>query len=188
MTFSIRDLESPYSYLEASESAPSSDSETLHDDHSEAPNPESSTLPQDKPIFSQDGAIEQAQGDDGESWEDGLLHAKTTLKIFTQEKAYRWKPEPQNIYDRMETVDKSSVSVEDDVPSSNSPDSQSGNPLESPQKERTKALKMAKNSTLKAKRCAKEPQKPTALEAFHQTLAKAKEEAIAPQRKKARAT
>ena len=41
---------------------------------------------------------------------------------------------------------------------------------------------------LKAKRCAKEAQKPTALEAFLQTFTKAKEEAIAPQRKKARKT
>ena len=47
---------------------------------------------------------------------------------------------------------------------------------------------MAKISMLKAKRCAKEAQKPTALEALLQTLTKAKEEEIAPQRKKARVT
>ena len=47
---------------------------------------------------------------------------------------------------------------------------------------------MAKKSMHKAKRCAKEAQKPTALEAFLQTFTKAKEEAIAPQRKKARVT
>ena len=47
---------------------------------------------------------------------------------------------------------------------------------------------MAKKSMLKAKRSAKEDQKPTALEALLQTLTKAKEEAIAPQRKKARVT
>ena len=41
---------------------------------------------------------------------------------------------------------------------------------------------------LKAKRCAKEAQKPTALETLLQNLAKAQEESIAPQRKKARAT
>ena len=69
-----------------------------------------------------------------------------------------------------------------------SPDRQSGNPLKSPQKERTKALNMAKKSMHKAKRCAKEAQKTTALEAFLQTFTKAKEEAIAPQRKKARVT
>ena len=73
LTFSIRDLEGPYSYSEASESASSSDSKTPHDDHSEAPNPESSTLPQDEPLSSQDGVIEQAQGDDGASWEDGRV-------------------------------------------------------------------------------------------------------------------
>ena len=39
---------------------------------------------------------------------------------------------------------------------------------------------------LKAKRCAKEAQNPTALETLLQNLAKAQEEAIAPQRKKAR--
>ena len=89
MTFSISDPEGPYSYSEASESASSSDTETPHDDHSEAPNPESSTLPQDESPFSQDGVIEQAQ------------------------------------------------------------------------KERTKALNMAKKSMHKAKRCAKEAQKPT---------------------------
>ena len=68
LTFSIRDLESPYSYPAASESASSSDGETPHDDYSEAPNPESSTLPQDEPLSSQDGVIEQAQDDDGVSW------------------------------------------------------------------------------------------------------------------------
>ena len=47
---------------------------------------------------------------------------------------------------------------------------------------------MVKKSVLTAKRCAKEAQKPTALEALLQNLAKAQEEAIAPQRKKARAT
>jgi hypothetical protein len=67
LTFSIRDLESPYNYPEASESAFSSDDETPHDDYSEAPNPETSTLPQDESPFSQDGVIEQAQGDDEES-------------------------------------------------------------------------------------------------------------------------
>ena len=41
---------------------------------------------------------------------------------------------------------------------------------------------------LKAKRCAKEAQKPTALETLLQNLAKAQEEAIAPKRKKARGT
>ena len=45
---------------------------------------------------------------------------------------------------------------------------------------------MAKKSMHKGKRCAKGAQKTTALEAFLQTLTKAKEEAIAPQRKKAR--
>ena len=94
---------------------------------------------------------------------------------------------PKN-HDCMETVDRSSASAAVDVPSSNSPDRQSGNPLKSPQKERTKALNMAKKSMHKAKRCAKEAQKTTALEALLQNLAKAQEEAIAPQRKKARAT
>ena len=47
---------------------------------------------------------------------------------------------------------------------------------------------MAKKSMHKAKRCAKGAQKTTALEAFLQTFTKAKEEAIAPQRKKARVT
>ena len=101
MTFSIRDLEGPYSYSEASESASSSDSETPHDDHSEAPNPESSTLPQDKPLSSQDGVIEQAQGDDGASWEDGRVtrqgDSEEVLKRLTKEKAYRRKAEPLKI-------------------------------------------------------------------------------------------
>ena len=69
-----------------------------------------------------------------------------------------------------------------EVLSSHSPDRQSGG------SKQTKALKMAKKSMLKAKRSAKEDQKPTALEALLQTLTKAKEEAIAPQRKKARVT
>ena len=46
---------------------------------------------------------------------------------------------------------------------------------------------MAKKSILKAKKKrAKEAQKPTALETLLQNLAKAQEEAISPQRKKAR--
>ena len=47
---------------------------------------------------------------------------------------------------------------------------------------------MAKKSMHKAKRCAKEAQKTTALEAFLQIFTKAKKEAISPQRKKARVT
>ena len=52
---------------------------------------------------------------------------------------------------RMETVDRSSASAAVDLPSSISPDRQSGNSLESPQTKQTKALKMAKKSMLKAK-------------------------------------
>ena len=88
----------------------------------------------------------------------------------------------------MEELDRTPVSAAAEVISSNSPNRQSGSTLKSPQKERTKALNMAKKSMHKAKRCAKGAQKTTALEAFLQTFTKAKEEAIAPQRKKARVT
>ena len=47
---------------------------------------------------------------------------------------------------------------------------------------------MAKKSMLKAKRCAKEAQKPTALEALLQNFALAQEEPMAPQRKKSKGT
>ena len=184
MAFSIRDLEGPYSYPEASESASSSDGETPHDDYSEAPNPESSTLPQDDLPLSQDGMIEQAQGDDEESWEDGIVTRQDDSEEVDTGVDLSLEARTPEYHDCLETVDRSSASAAVDVPSSNSPDRQSGNPLKSPQKERTKALNMAKKSMHKAKRCAKEAQKPTALEAFLHTLAKVREEATAHKERK----
>ena len=124
--------------------------------------------------------IEQAQGDDEESLEDGIVTRQDDSEEVDTGVGLSLEARTPEYHDCMETVDRSSASAAVDVPSSNSPDRQSGNPLKSPQKERTKALNMAKKSMHKAKRCAKEAQKTTALEAFLQE--------IAPQRKKARVT
>ena len=111
LTFSISDPEGPYSYSEASESASSSDGETPHDDYSEAPNPESSTLPQDEPLFSQDGVIEQAQGDDGESWEDGLVARQDDSEEADTGEGLSLEARTPKYHDCMETVDGSLVSA-----------------------------------------------------------------------------
>ena len=122
LTFSIRDLESPYSFPEASDSASSSDDETPHDDYSEAPNPESSTLPQDESPFSQDGVIEQAQGDDEESWEDGTVTRQDDSEEVDTGVGLSLEARTPEYHDCMETADRSSASAAVDVPSSNSPD------------------------------------------------------------------
>ena len=114
--------------------------------------------------------IEQAQGDDEESWEDGIVTRQDDSEEVDTGVGLSLEARTPEYHDCTETVDRSSASAAADVPSSNSPDRQSGNPLKSPQKERTKALNMAKKSMHKAKRCAKEAQKTTALEAFIQTF------------------
>ena len=124
LTFSIRDLESPYNYPEASESASPSDDETPHDDYSEVPNPESSTLPQDETPLSQDGVIEQAQGDDGESWEDGLVARQDDSEEVDTGEGLSLEARTPEYHDCMETVDRSSASAAVGALSSNSPDRQ----------------------------------------------------------------
>ena len=63
-------------------------------------------IPQDEPHISQDGVIEQAQGDDGERWEDGIVTRQDDSEEVDTGEGLSLEARTPKYHDCMETVDR----------------------------------------------------------------------------------